>query len=630
MDETKSWLSGADRDRRRRPCVGALSSIACAALVIAGSASAQDTPPATAPSGVTTVDPEPAPAKPVQRQKPPQAQRPAQAQPPAQAPRPAQAQQPAPSTPPRMPTTGVITITPESPPSAASPAQGEAAPPDTAPSGVTELSPEPAPQPSAEPAEPAPPPPSLILVPPQVPHTPAIIVAEVESPAAPAPSRGWSPVFTGSYFTRYELRSGYDDLGLSSPTARQRFLEGDAFFYRIRFGIGTGLFDVGRDLKVGLQFTPQAAGVFGNLPDTITDANLGLHEGYLRVQGMHTRVDAGRFELNYGDALVVGNLDWNEIGRSFDGVRARISSPSDAWLDLFATMLDEGRADSPRGQILDQSPGNVQGDVYFLGAYAAFGPSIAEELELDGYALVRTWAEAQDVRLAPNDPMSPSYRRESAAEGTIGLRAKQKIGLFDYRFEGGVQVGTRPGRVNAMAMPVATNAENVKVFAQHADLELGLSFAERYRVGLEGIYASGDDPSTSKNEGWDELFPTAHKFLGLTDAFVQNGSKRTNVASGVLHLTAAAHKSLTFQVDGHVFYRLEESPATYGKDGYAGAEVDAAAVFVLAKGLKLRGTYGIFLPDTGIYQDTLPVPALAQGADPVHFAEVELRYDLMP
>ena len=96
--------------------------------------------------------------------------------------------------------------------------------------------------------------------------------------AAPA----WTPVFTGSFFNRYEMRSNYDKQGVS----RGRFLEGDAVFYRARFGIGTGLIDVGKGLKVGLQFTPQTSGVFGALgPNTVVDATLGLHEGYTRVQG---------------------------------------------------------------------------------------------------------------------------------------------------------------------------------------------------------------------------------------------------------------------------------------------------------------------------------------------------------
>lgn len=524
-------------------------------------------------------------------------------------------------------------------------AQGPASAPPVDSAAVPPVQP-----PAALPAENVPPPPppvapapvvSVQTAPPPVLIAPAAPPPPAAPPVAPPASAAplWTPVFTGSFFTRYELRSGFDDLGLSSATARQRFLEGDSFVYRARFGMGTGLFDVGSGLKVGLQFTPQTTGTFGNLtnspsaPNTTVDASMGLHEGYLRVQGKYTRLDSGRFELNYGDALVVGNLDWNEIGRSFDGVRARISSsPTSAWLDLFATMLDEGRTDFLRGaSYLDQSPGIGAGDVYFLGAYAALGPAITQGLDLDAYALVRTWSDAKNLRVAPANAMSPLYRRENAADATIGVRAKQKLGFFDYRLEAGLQAGSRPGVVPAMAMPPPTKVDHVDVLAHQADLELGLSYADKFRVGVEGIYASGDDPETKdKNEGWDELYPTAHKFLGLSDAFVQNGSKRTNVLSGVLHLTATPTKSLTLQVDGHLFSRIEKAASTNNQDGFAGGEVDVGAVLVLGKGLKLRGTYAIFYPNTGIYKDVLPTPAVAKSADPVQFAELELRYDLMP
>ncbi|MEY4514299.1 MAG: hypothetical protein RLZZ450_6421, partial [Pseudomonadota bacterium] len=304
-------------------------------------------------------------------------------------------------------------------------AEAQAPAPVTAPSGVTTIAPPPAAPPPAvtlpppavvvappaivapPPAELPPPPPPAPIAPlpplPAPPPPPPMVSAPVPPPAPlappPAASPSWTPVFTGSYFTRYELRSGFDDLNISSATSRQRFLEGDAIYYRARFGIGTGLLDVGNGLKVGLQFTPQATGVFGNLtnspgaPNTTVDANLGLHEGYARVQGKHARFDAGRFELSYGDALVVGNLDWNEIGRSFDGARVRLSADATnatlPWVDVFATVIDEGRPDFPRNGVSDQVPGIGQGDVYFLGAYGAFGPAITKGLDLDLYSLVR-------------------------------------------------------------------------------------------------------------------------------------------------------------------------------------------------------------------------------------------------
>ncbi|HEY6878025.1 MAG TPA: alginate export family protein [Polyangiales bacterium] len=502
-------------------------------------------------------------------------------------------------------------------------------PPSTAPSGVTTIDPVPPPAALPAPAPVAPAPVTVVAPPPPPAAPPPAAPAPAAAPVAPPPAAPlWSPIYTGSYFTRYELRKGYDDLGLS--TGRARFSEGDAVFYRVRFGLNTGMFDLGQGIKVGLQFTPQAAGTFGNNgPNTIVDAQLGLHEGYARVAGKYVRLDAGRYEMNYGDALVIGNLDWNEVGRTFDGVRARIaSSPTSAWLDVFANVIDEGRPDFL---------GAADGDFYFLGAYGALGPAIKQGLDLDAYVLVRSWGDAKGVQAATGTAANAmtTYRRENAAEATLGARSKAKFGLFDYRVETGLQAGSRPGAAPTLnnGMLSTRTVDAVDVLAWQGDLELGVSFAQdKYRLGLEGLYASGDNPnSRGKNTGWDELFPTAHKWLGLSDAFVQGTIKRTNVASGVLHVTANPIKPLTFQLDAHIFARPEKQ-AVNGKDGLAGGEVDVGLVYTIAKGLKVRALYAVFLPDSNLYSDRLParMPMMQRDPDPVHYFETELRYDLMP
>jgi hypothetical protein len=465
------------------------------------------------------------------------------------------------------------------------------------------LEPVPAPTPPDAPAAPAPAQP-----PPAEPPPPEAAPA---APAAPPPL-----VVTGSFFGRYELRAGYDQLGVSRAP---RFLESDATFYRARLGLATSPIAVADGTTVALQFTPQSTGVLGVLPNTVTDAALNLHEGYARVASSAFRLDFGRFEMNYGDSLVIGSLDWNETARSFDGIRTRIApDPQGYYVDVFFTLLDEGRPElfEPVGA----------GDHYFAGVYAGVGPEIAKGLDLDLYGLAQIWPSTDGIRVAPMDPMNTAtVSREAAAEFTLGARAKQRIGSFDYRVETGVQAGSRLGALPAMpAMPPA-DIDSMSVLAYHADAELGVTVLDdKFRVGLEGLIASGDDPGTSdKFEGWNELYPTAHKFLGLSDIFVQAGIKRTNVASGVLHLTAKPTADLTVQVDGHVFSRLEPMTAT-GDSGYAGAEIDAGAVYALAKNLTLRALYALFVPD----QDFYPAGAVAESADPAHYLEVELRYDL--
>jgi hypothetical protein len=450
-------------------------------------------------------------------------------------------------------------------------------------------------------AEPSPPPP-LPIVEPAVPPVP---------PARPPPTF----VITGSFLGRYEVRANYDEIGVSRPP---RFIEGDAFFYRARLGLATTPIEISESAKVGLQLTPQAAGVMGTLPSTITDAPFGVHEGYLRVATSAVRFDVGRFEMNYGDSLVIGSLDWNEVGRSFDGMRLRVApeGPTGYYVDLFGTQVDEGRPD-----LIAPFAG---GDHYFMGLYAGLGLAITTGLDLDLYALAQIWPTAEGIDLAPMDAMNALSNREAATEATFGVRAKQKIYAFDYRAEAGLQVGTRPGGVPAMMAPPA-EVDSIEAIAFHIDAEIGASvIPDKLRFGLEGMLASGDDPTTpDKTEGWNELYPTAHKFLGLADIFHQGGQKRTNVMSGVLHVTAKPSATLTLQLDGHVFTRPQP---IFGQDGFAGAEIDAGITYALGKGLNLKGLYAIFVPNADMYPQGMMAAMVEE--EPAHYLEIELRYDL--
>lgn len=415
----------------------------------------------------------------------------------------------------------------------------------------------------------------------------ASAAAQQTTPPEPG-NPGPALVVTGSYFVRYELRENYDELGVSAG----RFQESDATFYRLRMGLGVGPIDIGGGRSVSVQLTPQSTGVFGTLPSTVADASFGLHEGYLRLQTPLVRFDVGRFEMNYGDAFVIGNLDWNETARSFDGARAHFTSgPGGAWVDLFVTQVAEGRP-------FVHSPFSG-GDAFFLGVYGDVGPWLAKGLALQPYALVKAWPRAYGLP-DPNDPMAPPVDAPGATQVTLGLLAKQRVGAFDYRIEPGLEVGRRRA---------GTPPDNPTVLAYQADAEVGAhALADRLRIALEGEYASGDDPGTRRIEGWDQLYPTAHKWLGLADII----GGRTNVGSVVAHVQLHPVTQVALSVDGHVFFRPE------GTRGYVGSEIDTGAAWHIGHGLVFRGMYALFIPDASAYPSDVPA----------HYLEVELRYDL--
>jgi hypothetical protein len=415
----------------------------------------------------------------------------------------------------------------------------------------------------------------------------------------------------GSIWSRYEIRENYTAHGLSHPRLHR---EGDYVVSRARLVLATPAVDAGDGVTVSGTFAPQAAYTWGEQGGAATitdDPPIALYEGYFSIIGESASIQAGRFEMNYGDALVIGNLGWNESARSFNGARSSFElGGTPAFLDLFATIVTDGRAAT--GEALF-------GDVYFWGAYAGLGPLVSEGLDLDLYFLGQTHGYQANITVTdPNDPTATAIgEREDATELTLGGRVKGKAGMVDYRLETGIQFG------KAKVEPIFTrlDPDPQSKFAYQLDAELGLTPGAGFRLGVEGLVASGDDPGTSdKQEGYNELYPTGHKFLGLSDVV----GPRTNVASGVLHLSYAASEALKFGLDAHYFSRLE--PGADGKDGSMGSEFDTNVGYAIGGGASIRGMYAIFLPNEGFWE-TKPNVDPEEVGDPIHYFELQLGYD---
>lgn len=398
------------------------------------------------------------------------------------------------------------------------------------------------------------------------------------SPRAPRREPPPSPFkLTSNFWSRYEARAGQLATGALDGRGTS-----DKVFYRARVGIRPVDLDLGNDHSTSFYFEPQAAGAYDG-SGLGSDVAIGLHQGFLSLSGEAFRLDVGRFEMVYGDHLVIGNVGWHQAGQAFNGARARIAPiEGGVWLDLFATLMDKGSVPTDQARI-----GSL--DYYFLGAYAGLGPMI-DNLDLDFYLLSKIYTGGT------KDGQSTS----AAANGTLGTRVKGKAAQVDYRLEAGFQFGNRKATAASSA---------VSSFAYQADAELGVTPLSGLRLAGGGFIASGDDPATADtDEGWDQLFPTAHKFLGLSDIM----GKRTNVAGAVVRGSYGVSKTLTAGADAHFFVRPEVADGT---DSYAGTELNLSLAWKFLKTLKLRGMYGLFMPNgTG---------PLANGKRQ-HYLEIEL------
>lgn len=378
-------------------------------------------------------------------------------------------------------------------------------------------------------------------------------------------------VFTweGSFFTRYEARRDYGP-------------ETDLVASRARLGVEFAPIDIGRQRTLAVRFVPQAAGAWHAGGDTLDDADLALHEAYVRLAMGPVGLDLGRMELAYGDHLVLGDVGWHPIGRSFDALRLRLGDAGALQVDVFGSLVREGVVD---GTDTDKIGA---GDLWLSGVYAGLGPAFRGEMALDVYAL---------SRIQPVDGATPT-----TAEFTLGVRTRADVGRFDYRAEAGVQLGRHPETPGQTATGWQGDGE--------VGVRMGAGGATA-RFGLAGFTASGDDPATQNiDESWNQLYPTAHKWLGYMDAV----GPRSNIAGGAVLVSAQPVDPVTLYVHAHAFHQLEDGVTQ--RAGAIGNEVDVGVRYAIGAATGARAGYGVFVPSGGFAEDAL------------HFVELELRTEL--
>lgn len=418
------------------------------------------------------------------------------------------------------------------------------------------------------------------------------VLAETPPKEEPPPlDRGTPLIVNGSFLTRYELREGYEEFPTLTHPRLHR--EGDTFVYRARLSFQTQPVDIGGGSSILVKLVPQAAGTHSTQgsPPTIGDVpNLGAYEAFTRLQGDAFTFDVGRFMMNYGDAVVIGDLGWNETARAFQGARFRLKDSTGAYVDMFATLITEGS---------EATAATFEGDRVFYGAYAGLGPALGD-LELDLYLLGQSFGSAEVTIDDTTDPPETA-EQQSATFFTLGARIKQAISAFDYRLETGLQLGSSP---------VALGDARDKL-AYHADAELGVTPASGLRLALGGLVASGDsDPNDDKDGAYDELFPTTHKFLGLSDVF----GVRSNALGANAEVSYAPSDALVIKLQGHALGRMEENASG---ETYTGTELDTHIIHRLGKGAAVRAMYAYFVPNDDYWDGV---------SDPVHYLEVEYAY----
>lgn len=358
---------------------------------------------------------------------------------------------------------------------------------------------------------------------------------------------------------------------------------------------------VSGDQRYAYPNIPAVAGTVRKQGDGPEADGLDLQQAFVTLgsaKDFPLTLKVGRQELSYGEERLVGAFGWNNIGRSFDGVKLRWQNE---WLtaDLFAT----------RPVIPQDGRFNVENDHdSFSGIYAT--TTKVPKNSVDFYFLARN-ADRQ----AAADVPSPQVPQPSARDiYTVGGRIKSQPGQFhgfDYLLDGAYQFGDY---VDPRLVLNAT-APRLDQRAFMTVAQAGYTFSEVWatpRLGVEFDYGSGDsNPTNHTHETFENLFPTNHKFYGSMDL-----ASLQNIEDAGINLTLKPTSRVSIAIIGNALWLASTHDSFYAVTGvprggftatpgngyginprygsFLGTDLTAIAGLAVSRSLQLEVGYGHF------------------------------------
>jgi hypothetical protein len=398
------------------------------------------------------------------------------------------------------------------------------------------------------------------------------LIGDSPAPNAVVAPRSQFITISGQLRLRFEWRDPFDYRlpgTFGRPADQSVGDDNDRVEQRTRLNFDARVID---DVRVFIQLSDSR--LWGEELGVLNETNqVDLHQGYVDIEavfGAPITVRAGRQELSYGDQRLISSLDWSNIGRAWDGVRAWYSGEG-FQLDGFLTNIRE------------EVNGVTDDDHVFGGVY--FSYMGIEAHWIDAYILFRGFSDG-------------SFTAEDGGMGDLedyfaGLRFKGSSSGFDYSAEGVYEFGDRAG-------------DDVGAFGTAVTLGYTFDCECKFRIGLEWTFATGDeDPTDGDLDTFDPPFPFGHAYQGYLDIFTwKNGHDLA------LKLSVKPHPDWQIFLDVHGFILDEEKDAWYnaatrpirrdptGESGrFIGTEVDLTAKWTIRKNLFLYFGYTHFFAD---------------------------------
>ncbi|MEI7912587.1 MAG: alginate export family protein [Verrucomicrobiota bacterium] len=326
----------------------------------------------------------------------------------------------------------------------------------------------------------------------------------------------------------------------------------------------------------------------------------------------------GRQEWVYGDQHLIGPSDWSNTRRAFDAAKLRYEN-ANFWLDAFA-----GRVVAPYDNHF-----NLSNDYDTL--YGLYGSSktLIPWQETQLYFLLRDASAKAPNSTAAGVPGSPTTARDIYTLGTRWCSLPGTLAGWDYSLEAALQFG------RIVQSNVWRDQQASAVFASG-----GYTFTDIWgnpRLGAGYDFGSGDNnPNDGKNQTFDNLFGTNHRYYGSMDLFCERNMQIPRLCASI-----KPTKQLNLAVDYLMFWLASTHDSLYPESGsgrkgngyglhpgfssYVGSEIDLVATYSFNPACELQLGCGHFFAGDYIRQSVDSIAANG-GTSDANWFYVQTRF----
>ena len=342
-------------------------------------------------------------------------------------------------------------------------------------------------------------------------------------------------------------------------------------------------------------FQVQDTRTYGSETNTLTDGSadaLDIHQAYYQINnigGQPIGAKVGRMELAYAIQRIIGAVGWHNIARSFDGAVATYKLKNISIDALLMIEVEENTVKSSSLSVdTSKTPWNVTETT-----------TTASPKDFRGVWLTSNWklGGGGDTRVDAYFLNNYNNDGDDLNRTTMGLYSKGTYQLGSLKLSQELDFALQRG----------TQSDTTDISASLIGVRVGVvltKVAFKPTLGFGFDLVSGNDPATPKNEAFNTLYATNHKYYGFMDYFLNipgtppkaPGTGGYGLQDIILSGGIPPLKGLGLKFDYHMFTTPQAVSINGANKNDLGTELDITSSYNFRPGIKIVAGYSTFTP----------------------------------